>query len=210
VRLDPVSAAARWLAWRAAAALLVVAALFAVAALAPMRVYKPRCGRSHPVFGRLAIDGPLRPEYVEMFTRLMRQEGFRHRRTGDTILVPLLPIFDGSKLFDCADFTLNMEWRVEYSIVNGYTAHGCSPPPEAVRRLHGRIEQNCEWPIERTQDGRSIPPPTFWISDDCALFRAAVIRIEDMVQPLPVLEGFSSHRDQRMGPPSTGAARQRP
>ena len=31
--------------------------------------------------------------------------------------------------------TLNNEWRVAHSIVNGYAARGCAPPPEAVRRL---------------------------------------------------------------------------
>lgn len=204
------AAAARWLAWRAAAGLLVAAALLAVATLVPMWVYKPSCGRDHPVLGRPRIEGPLRPEYVEMFTRLTRQEGFRHWRAGDTILVPLLPIFDGSKLFNWADFTLNMEWRVAYSIVNGYAADGCARPPEAVRRLYGDVKGSCGWPVERTPDGRRIPPPTFWIRDDCNLFRAAVIRIEDMPQPLPALERSATLRGVRAGPPEAGSAPQGP
>jgi hypothetical protein len=90
-------AAARWLAWRAAG-LLVLAALFAVAALVPLQVYKPSCGRDHPLLGRPKIDGPLRPAYVEMFTRLMREENFRFRRIGNTVLVPVVPVFDGDGL----------------------------------------------------------------------------------------------------------------
>lgn len=212
VRLDPVSAAAaRWLAWRAAAGLIVVAVLFAAAALVPMQVYKPSCGRAPKwgLNGRPRIDGPLRPEYVEMFTHAMREEGFRYWRVRDAILVPLLPIFDGNSHWDWTDFIINNEWRIAYSIVNGYTADGCAPPPEAVRRLYGDIKGTCGVPPERLPEGRVVYPPSFWIRGDCNLLRAAVIRIEDMPWPLPVLEGPSAFWDKKAGPPETGPAPQR-
>lgn len=142
-----------------------------------------------------------------MFTRAMRREGFRHLRIGNTILVPVLPVFDGNRLWNWADFTLNNEWRVAYSIVNGWTAHGCAPPPEAVRRLYGDIPGTCGRPVERSADGRTVPPPSFWIRDDCNLLRAAVIRVEDMPRPLAPLESPVVFRDSRLGPAETDPAR---
>ena len=168
---------------RTAAGLLAVAALFAASTLVPLRVYKPSCrGPSQSIFGIPGrMDGPLRPEYVEMLTRAMRRDGFRHWRFGNTILVPLLPIFDGSDLAGSwADFVNNTEWRIASSIVNGYTAHGCAPPPEAVRRLDESIRGTCGVPPERRLDGQVVYPRGVQISNDCTLFRAAVIRVEDM------------------------------
>lgn len=193
---------------RVAAGLLVAAASLAVVALAPIRTYKPSCGRPYPLLGRPAIEGPLRSDYVEMLTRAMRRENFRYWRLRDTVLVPLWPVFDGNRVFQNWDeFTLNTEWRIARSIVNGYTAHGCAPPPEAVRRLYGSIEQSCGWPVERTPDGRRIPPPEFWLVDDCALFRAAVIRVEAMPQPLFTPKGAS--QGEPAAPPRPGPEPQR-
>lgn len=203
-------AAIRRFALRLLAGLLVAVGSLAVVTVAPIQVYKPSCGRPYPLVGRPKISGPLRPAYVDMFTRLMRQEGFRYWRLGDMVLVPMSPVFDGNERWDWNDFTLNMEWRVAYSIANGYTADGCAPTLEAVRRLFGNIEGSCGRPVERTPDGRRISPPTFWIEDDCNLFRAAVVRVEDMPQPLPVLERFSALRDKRTGPPQNAPAPQAP
>jgi hypothetical protein len=57
-----------------------------------------------------------------------------------------------------------------------------------MRRLYGDIKGTCGLARERRTDGRVAPAPTFWIHGDCNLFRAAVIRIEDMPQPLLELE----------------------
>lgn len=189
------SAVWRWLARRIAAGLLVVSALFAVVTLVPLRVYKPSCGDPpRSVFGVAPrLDGPLRPEYVEMLTRAMREEGFRFWRIENTILLPLLPIFDGNDSPEgWTDFVNNTEWRIASSIVNGYTAHGCAPPPEAVRRLDSEIKGTCGAPPERQPDGRLSHPRGVWISNDCALFRAAVIRVEDM-------EASPAAHDRRAG-----------
>lgn len=123
-------------------------------------------------------------------------------------MVPVLPVFDGNELWNWADFTLNAEWRIGYSIVHGYTAHGCAPTPGAVRWLYGEIPGTCGRPVERSPDGRVMPLPSFWISCDCNLLRAAVIRIEDMPQPLTPLEGPVVLRHERFGPANTDPARQ--
>lgn len=163
--------------------------------LVPLRVYKPSCGDPlRSVFGVAPrLDGPLRPEYVEMLTRAMREEGFRFWRIENTILLPLLPILDGNDSPEgWTDFVNNTEWRIASSIVNGYTAHGCAPPPEAVRRLDSEIKGTCGAPPERQPDGRLSHPRGVRISNDCALFRAAVIRVEDM-------EASPAAHDRRAG-----------
>ncbi|GAA0566617.1 hypothetical protein GCM10009416_00730 [Craurococcus roseus] len=206
------SAAGRWIARRVAAGLLVVAALLAAVTLVPLRVYKPSCGdppRSI-VGARPRMEGPLRPEYVEMLTRAMREESFRYWRIGNTILAPLFPIFDGNRLFgNWTDFVNNTEWRIASSIVNGYTAHGCAPPPEAVRRLDEGIKGTCGVPRERLPDGRIVGPVGVDVSNDCTLFRAAVIRVEDMPRPLPALERPAVPREGWPGPAWTEPAPQR-
>lgn len=203
---------ARSKAKRLAAGLLTAAALFAAATLIPFRVYKPTCGSSpqSSLLVPVRLKGPLRPEYVEMLTRAMREEGFRHWRIGDTVLVPFLPILDGSPLFrSWADFVNNTEWRIASSIVNGYTARGCAPPPEAVRRLDPGIKGVCGVPLERLPDGRIVGPVGVDVSNDCTLFRAAVIRVEDTPQPLPALERPAVPREGWPGPAGTEPAPQR-
>jgi hypothetical protein len=174
--------------------MLAFAALFAATVLVPLRLYKPSCG--DPTLSILGgpprINGPLRPEYVEMLTRAMREEGFRFWRIGETILVPLLPIFDGNRIFDTwTDFVINTEWRIASSIANGYTVHGCAPPPEAVRRLDAGIKGTCGGVRpERQPDGGLVYARGVEITNDCDLFRAAVIRIED-------IDGESRPRSRR-------------
>ena len=55
-------------------------------------------------------------------------------------------------------------------------------------------------PPERLPGGRVMYPPSFWIPGDCNLFRAAIIRIENMPQPLPALERSATLWDKRAGP----------
>lgn len=199
------NAAAKWVARRIAAGLLMLAALFAVMTLAPIRIYKPSCGEApRSIFGNPPrIDGPLRPEYVELLTRAMREEGFRYWRVRHTVLVPLLPMFDGTGRWGWTDFVTNNEWRIASSIVNGYTALGCAPPPEGVRRLYGDVRATCGVPRERRSDGSGVYLDAFSIRNDCNLFRAAVIRTEDMPEPLPALERPVSLRDTRPAPPAS-------
>ncbi len=157
------------------------------------------------------MDGPLRPEYVEMLTRAVREEGFRHWWIENTILLSLLPIFGGARLFGSrSDFVNNTEWRIASSIVNGYTVRGCAPPPKAVRRLDDGIKDICGVPPERWPDGEVVYPRGVRTSNDCALFRAAVIRVEDMPQPLPALERPVVLRERWPGPVWTTPAPQRP
>ena len=104
---------------------------------------------------------------------------------------------------------INTEWRIAQGIVNGYTAHGCAPPPEAVRRLDPGIKGVCGVPLERRPDGRIVGPVGVDVSDDCDLFRAAVIRVEDMPQPLPALERPVVLRERWPGPAWTEPAPQR-
>jgi hypothetical protein len=123
--------------------------------------------------------------------------------------VPPLPIFDGNRVVGSwTDFVTNTEWRIASSIANGYTAHGCALPPEAVRRLDPGIKGACGVPPERLPDGRLVRPAGVDVSSDCNLFRAAVIRVEDMPQPLPALEPPVAPWDKSAGPPKSEPAPQ--
>ena len=53
-------------------------------------------------------------------------------------------------------------------------------------------------------------PPSFWIGGDCNLFRADVIRVEDMPQPLPALERSVALPDTGAGPLKSDPVPQRP
>ena len=184
---------------RLSAGVATIAALFAAATLVPAQIYKPSCGHSPKwgLGGSLKIDGPLREEYAEMLTRAMREDGFRHWRLGNTILIPSWPVFEGGRRWhwtfflansEWSSLVANTEWRIAHSIANGHAADGCAPPREALRRLIGDYKPICGVPPEHLPGGRAVYPGEVSITHDCALFRAAVIRIEDMPEPLPPVE----------------------
>ena len=97
-------------------------------------------------------------------------------------------------------FANNTEWRIAQGIVNGFTARGCAPPPERVRRLYDDIKGVFGASPERQPDGQLARPRGVSISNDCKLFRATVIRVEDMSHPLPALEPPGAPWDKRAGP----------
>jgi hypothetical protein len=192
--------------------IIIIAALFAAATLVPAQIYQPSCGRfpKWGLGGSPKISGPLREEYVEMLTRAMDEDGFRYWRFGNAILIPFWPVFEGNRRWDWTyfianaewfGFVANAEWRIAHSIANGYTAHGCARPPEALRRLIGEYKPTCGVPPERLPGGRVVYPGGVAVAHDCALFRAAVIRIEDMPQPLPELEHAAIPSGIIGGPP---------
>lgn len=181
--------AARGGPWHTAAGLLLVAALCVLLTVVPTQAYKPSCGHRP----RVALEGPLREQYVALLVQSMERLNFTHRRVGDTVLVPVLPIFDGTRHFsNWREFVVNFEWKLASSVADGVAVGDrFYPPPEPlIRMLEASEAAHGSFPTRR--GGRALHGPDPRFKHDCALFRAAVIKVEDM-------EADTGARDRRAG-----------
>jgi hypothetical protein len=177
--------AARGSPWHIAAGLILVAALFGLLTVVPTQAYEPSC--SHRP--RVAVKGPMREQYVALLVQSMEKLNFTYRRIGDTVLVPVLPIFDGTKQFsNWREFVVNFEWKLASSVADGVKVEDrFFPPPEPLLRLL-EVSEAADGDFPRRRNGRVLYGPDPRFKDDCNLFRAAVIRIEDMETDLRARE----------------------
>jgi hypothetical protein len=170
--------------------------LFLVITLVPVKRYVPICGwpDGH------TLRGPMREQYVALLAHYMAEEGFRYFRHRNTILVPIWPVFDGG-LFDWIDFQLNFPWKIASNIGEGVTILGRRyPPPEPVLRTL-RETEGPYGPYPRTRGSGSVQiGAKERYHEDCNLFRAAVLRVEDMPGPLPDLVAIEQERLARTAP----------
>lgn len=185
-------------------------ALFVSLTIVPTQEYMPTCGGRYGV----AVKGPLREQYLEMLVEYMARENFTHLRRGDTILVPLLPIFDGSKHFrNWREFAVNHEWKLASAVAEGVTLQGrFFPPPEPLVRLLGSRAPDGEF-FTRRRNGRVFHGSDPRFKDDCELFRAAVLKVEAMPSEAPPDPGAidrARHARTAETPPASGPAPQRP
>lgn len=199
------SNAARGSPWHTAAGLLLIAILFVLLTIVPTQAYEPSCGHRP----RVAVKGPIREQYVALLVQSLERLNFTHRRVGNTVLVPVLPIFDGTKHFsNWREFVVNFEWKLASSVADGVTIEGrFFPPPTPLVQLLEAGDATPE-PFPRRRNGRASYGPDPRFKDDCDLFRAAVIRVEDLPQPLPALERSAIPRDWMAGPPEGDPAHQ--
>ena len=145
------------------------------------------------------LHGPMREQYVGLLAQAMAEDEFRHLRNGNTLLVPVWPIFDGGGRWDWIDFQLDVPWRIALNIGQDVTvgAHWCSPPAPVLRLLE-EIEGPFG-PYPRPKEGSSAKyGPDHRFAEDCNLFRAAVLKVEAMPsEALPDLNAIDRARHAR-------------
>lgn len=185
--MTPAPQQSRWR--RFVAALLNGAALFGFLTLVPSEPYAPVCGRWRDAH---VLRGPMREQFVLLLTKAMQNEGFRYWRFGTVILVPVWP------LFDWVDFQLNAPRQIASGITKGVRIQGRDyPPPAPLQPMLQEIRLRYG-PFPRPgPDGLRIFGPEWYMGEDCNLFRAAVLRVEEMRQPLPDLEARMRGRGYR-------------
>lgn len=172
-------------------------ALLLVLTLVPAKKYVPVCGWPD----RHVLRGPMREQFVALLAQAMAEKGFRHYRNGDTILVPVWPVFDGNGRWDWTDFQLNLPWRMALNIAEGVTiGPDRYRPPAPVLRL---LETEGPYgPYPRPKEGSSVRyGPDHRFVEDCNLFRAAVLKVEAMPsEALPDLNAIDRARHARTEP----------
>jgi hypothetical protein len=105
------------------------------------------------------------------------------------ILVPVWPLFGGRLSFDWDDFQINGPWKMAASLAGGMRIHDHDyPTPAPVLALLQEIEAQDETFRWRLPDGHVNLYAHVRFSEDCNLFRAVVLRVEEMRQPLPDLQ----------------------
>lgn len=173
------------------------AALLSVLTLVPMMRYVPRCGGPDVHI----LHGPMREQYVALFAQAMAAEGFRYFRNGNTILVPVWPVFDGARHLNWENFQLNIPWRIALNIAQGVVigAHSYRPPTPVLRLLGTERPYG---PCPRPKEGSSAQyGPDYRFIEDCNLFRAAVLKVEAMPsETLPDLNALDRARHARTRP----------
>ena len=184
---------------RLLALVLAGATLFLVLTLVPVKRYAPICGwpDSH------TLRGPMREQFVALLAHHMAEEGFRYLRHRNAILVPVWPLSDGD-LFDWIDFQHNFPWKIASNIGEGVTILGRRyPPPEPVLRTL-RETEGPYGPYPRTKEGGSVQiGAKERYREDCNLFRAAVLKVEDMPGPLPDLVAIDRQRQAKTAASTT-------
>lgn len=170
-------------------------ALFLVLTLVPTKRYVPMCGWPD---GHM-LHGPMREQYVGLLAQAMAEDGFRHMRNGNTLLVPVWPIFDGNGRWDWIDFQLNVPWRIALNIGQGVTvgAHQYRPPAPVLRLLEGAEGPYGPYP-KQVGSGPVTVGGDRRYREDCNLFRAAVLKVEAMPsEALPDLNAIDRARHAR-------------
>jgi len=159
--------------------------LFLAITLLPLKPYVPICGRRDDH----VLHGPMREQYVALLAQSMAEEGFRYYRDGNTILVPVWPVFDGRRHRDWANIAEGVQIGPHFY-----------RPPAPVLRLLG-IE-GPYGPYPRSKEGSSAQyGPDYRFVEDCNLFRAAVLKVEAMpAEALPDLNAIDRARHARSQP----------
>lgn len=176
---------------------LAGAALMLVLTFLPLKRYVPICGAEHAH----VLHGPMREQYVAQLAEAMAREGFRYYRSGDTILVPVWPIFDGRRHRDWTNFQLNFPWRMASNTAEGVQiGPHFYRPPSPVLRLLG--VEGPYGPYPRPKEGSAAQyGPNYRFVEDCKLFRAAVLKVEAMPsEALPDLNAIDRARHARTEP----------
>lgn len=172
-------------------------ALFLVITVVPTMRYVPICGwpDGH------TLHGPMREQYVGLLAQAMAEDNFRHLRNGNTLLVPVWPIFDGGGRWGWTDFQLNVPWRIALNIAQGVTvgAHFYRPPAPVLSLLG---TEGPYGPYPRPKEGSSARyGPDYRFVEDCNLFSAAVLKVEAMpAEALPDLNAIDRARHARTEP----------
>jgi len=176
---------------------LVGTVLFLGATLLPLKRYVPICGSEDTH----VLHGPMREQYVALLAQAMALDGFRYYRNGNTILVPLWPLFDGQRHMNWENFQLNFPWRMAANIAEGVQiGPHFYRPPAPVLQLLGVVGP---WgPYPRQKEGSSAQyGPNYRFVEDCNLFRAAVLKVEAMPsEALPDLNAIDRARHARTEP----------
>lgn len=175
-------------------ALSAGAASFLVLTMVPTKRYVPLCGARDVHL----LHGPMREQYVALLAQAMAEDGFRHYRHGNTILVPVLPVLDGQWPMNWENFQLNIPWRIASNIARGVTIgpHSYRPPAPVLRLLE---TEGPHGPYPRQKEGSSAQyGPDYRFVEDCNLFRAAVLKVEAMPsEALPDLNAIDRARHAR-------------
>lgn len=168
------------------------AAWFAYVTFVPLVPYKPICGIGRNAVG---LEGPLRAEFVEQLVVALAEEGFRFRRAGEVVQVPHADIWPNrgtlsrpghamSRSF--ASFQAKLDATLATNIAQGRLWLGNAPrrpgrditvPPPLQAHLDRLQAQYGPLPA------RSSDTDWPWFdlfTTDCALLRAALIRVEDL------------------------------
>lgn len=166
--------------WRQRWRLLALAALLTVVLLVPVERYRPCFGdRWYGIY----LNGPMRDEYVGYLTEEMASDGFSYIRVGNEVFIKLVYLFHvfnrPPKWDSLGEFLINSEHKIASSIANGYDHKGRVELPAKLREV--RAEANTLFEEEKARR----PGERKWkeFSDyayDFELFRATVIRVEDM------------------------------
>lgn len=90
-----------WLRSRWAIALAVLATLFLFLAVIPIVPWQARCYEEQ-------VPGPYRPIFLKWVTTWLSLQNVYYWRLGDTILLRVLPLFDGNERFNRGDVLLNI------------------------------------------------------------------------------------------------------
>lgn len=170
------------------------ASLFLALTLVPAKRYVPVCGSPDAH----VLHGPMREQYVALLAQAMAEHGFRYYRNGNTVLVPVWPVFDGERRMGWTDFQLNWPWRMALNIAHGVQiGPDFHRPPAPVLHLLG--VEGPYGPYPRPKEGSSVRyGPDYRFVEDCNLFRAAVLKVEAMpAEALPDLNAIDRTRQAR-------------
>jgi hypothetical protein len=196
-RVTPSLQQSRWR--RFIAALVNGAVLFGFITLVPSEPYAPGC---HPWRDAHVLRGPMREQFVLLLASAMQRERFRYWRFGAVVLVPSGPCSTPIR-FSRTNLNSNsislgrsppaspMAWASRVAT----TRH-----PRRCCSCSGKPRRGTAPSPRRMPDGQRIHGPDLRFKDDCNLFRAAVLRVEEMRQP-PCRSGKPAGAAEAIGRP---------
>jgi hypothetical protein len=160
--------ALRWA--KVGAALLT---LLVFLSIVPVWPWWPTCA------GKL-IFGDYRDIYVDRFAKALTRDNVYYWRSGDLVLVRMLPWLDGDEYWGQETVILNAERKLAEALSDDQTIDGVYyPAPEEVKRLKKELEPIIGPDRRFAADGTRL----YYGSDtrvgrNCQLFRAAILEPE--------------------------------